>query len=222
MLYSPSRVPITRRGALSTGCIIGIVIGFVVLAVGAMVMSRYNSLAGGKVAVTAKFAEIDNQYKRRADLIPQLVKTVEGSANFEKSTLESVTEARASVGRVQLPADILDDPVKLKQYMDAQQNLGGALARLLAVAESYPDIKSTAAFRDLQSQIEGTENRIGVARRDYIDAVQTYNRSLVTFPGNIVAGIFNFKEIPQLAAATEAERQVPQIEFPFGKDKEKK
>src|SRR6185436_11068926 len=101
MLNSPLRVHPSRRGALSTGCIIGLVIGLVVLVLGGLVMSRYNSLAGGKTVVTAKFAEIDNQYKRRADLIPQLVSTVQGSASFEKETLESVTEARASVGRVQ-------------------------------------------------------------------------------------------------------------------------
>lgn len=222
MLNSPTRVPITRHGALSTGLVIGLVIGALVLILGGLAVSRYNSLAGGKTVVAQKFAEIDNQYKRRADLIPQLVATVQGSANFEKSTLESVTEARASVGKVQLPADVLEDPAKLKQYMDAQQNLGGALSRLLVVAEQYPDLKSSANFRDLQNQLEGTENRIAVARRDYIDAVQSYNRSLVTFPGNIVAGIFNFKEIPQLAAATEEERKAPKVEFDFGKDKEKK
>jgi LemA protein len=222
MMKSPLRVPITRRGALSTGCIIGLVVGFVVLAIAGMAISRYNALAGGKTVVTAKFAEIDNQYKRRADLIPQLVETVKGAANYEKSTLEAVVEARASVGKVQMPADIFDDPAKMKQYMDAQQSLSGSLARLLVVAEQYPELKANAGFRDLQSQLEGTENRIAVARRDYIDSIQGYNRSLVTFPGNIVGGLFNFKEIPQLAAATEEERKVPKVEFEFGKDKEKK
>ncbi len=222
MMKSPLRVPITRRGALSTGCIIGLVVGFVVLAIAGMAISRYNALAGGKTIVTAKFAEIDNQYKRRADLIPQLVETVKGAANYEKSTLEAVVEARASVGKVQMPADIFDDPAKMKQYMDAQQSLSGSLARLLVVAEQYPELKANAGFRDLQSQLEGTENRIAVARRDYIDSIQGYNRSLVTFPGNIVGGLFNFKEIPQLAAATEEERKVPKVEFEFGKDKEKK
>jgi LemA protein len=221
MLNSPLRVHPSRRGALSTGCIIGLVVGALALVLGGLVMSRYNALAGGKTVVTAKFAEIDNQYKRRADLIPQLVNTVKGSANFEKSTIESVVEARASVGKVQLPPEIFDDPAKLQQYLAAQQSLGGALTRLLAVAENYPDLKASANFRDLQNQLEGTENRIAVARRDYIDAVQGYNRSLVTFPGNLVAGIFNFKEIPQLAAATEEERQAPKVEFEFG-DKEKK
>lgn len=214
--------PSRRRGALSTGCVVGLVLGFVVLALGGIAVSRYNALAGGKTVVTAKFAEIDNQYKRRADLVPQLVETVKGAANFEKSTIEAVTEARASVGRVQLPAELPEDPAKLQQYLAAQQTLSGALARLMVVAENYPDLKANASFRDLQSQLEGTENRIAVARRDYIDAVLGYNRSLATFPGNVVGGLFNFKELPQLEAATEADRQVPKVEFDFGKDKEKK
>ncbi|MDZ4774116.1 MAG: LemA family protein [Planctomycetota bacterium] len=222
MKNSPTRIPHSRRGALGTGLVILLVVGLLVLIVGGMAVSRYNALAGGKTAVAAKFAEIDNQYKRRADLIPQLVETVKGSANYEKSTLEAVVEARASVGRVQMPPDALDDPAKMQAYLNAQQQLGGALSRLLVVAEQYPDLKANAGFRDLQGQLEGTENRIAVARRDYIDSVQGYNRSLVTFPGNIVAGIFNFKEIPQLAAATEEERKVPKVEFEFGKDKEKK
>ena len=221
MQQLPSRVPSSRRGALSTGCVVGLVIGFVILAIGGMAVSRYNALAGGKTVVTAKFAEIDNQYKRRADLVPQLVETVKGAANFEKSTLEAVTEARASVGKAQLPAQLPDDPAKLQQYFAAQQSLSGALSRLMVVAEQYPDLKANASFRDLQSQLEGTENRIAVSRRDYIDAVQTYNRSLVTFPGNVVGGFFGFKELPQLEAATEADRQVPKVEFDFGKPKER-
>jgi LemA protein len=223
MLNSPLRVPSTRRGALSAGIVVLIVVLVLALVVGGMAVSKYNALAGGKTVVAAKFAAIDNQYKRRADLIPQLVETVKGAANFEKSTLEAVVEARASVSRVQLPPDLPDDPAKVQAYVAAQQSLSGALTRLMVVAEQYPDLKANASFRDLQSQLEGTENRIAVARNDYIDSVQSYNRSLVTFPGNIVGGIFNFKEMPQLAAATEEERKVPKVEFDsFDKSKEKK
>ncbi|MBL8859760.1 MAG: LemA family protein [Planctomycetes bacterium] len=222
MKHSPIRPQRPQSGAMSTGCIVGIAVAVLLFAVAGVVMSRYNSLAAGKTVVAAKLAEIDNQYKRRYDLIPQLVETVKGAANFEKSTLEAVVEARASVGKVQLPADLPEDPARLQQYIAAQQSLGGALGRLMMVAEQYPELKANNNFRDLQSQLEGTENRIAVARRDYIDSIQGYNKSLVTFPGNIVAGIFNFKEMPQLAAATEAERVVPKVEFEFGKDKEQK
>lgn len=217
MLNSPSRVPLRRRGALSQGCLVGLVGGGVLLLlaliVGGVLMSRYNGMASGKTVVAAKWAEIDNQYKRRYDLIPQLVETVKGAANFEKGTLQAVVEARASVGRIQLPADLPEDPAKLQQYLAAQQSLSGSLARLMVVAEQYPDLKANANFRDLQVQLEGTENRIAVARRDYIDAVQGYNKTVVTFPGNIVAGMFNFKELPQLEAATTEERAVPKVNF---------
>jgi LemA protein len=212
-----------RRGAMSQGCVVGIaVLGallLLVLVVGGMVMSRYNAIQIDKNAVPAKWAEIDNQYKRRADLVDQLVKTVQGAANFEKSTLQNVIDARASVGRVQLPSTLPEDPAKLKAYIDAQQSLSGSLSRLLVVAEQYPELKATKNFQDLQVQIEGTENRIGTARRDYIEAVQRYNTDIATFPGNIVAGLFNFKELPQLEAATPAERQVPKIEFDTDKKK---
>lgn len=222
MLNSPTRLARPRSGAMSTGCIVGIAVAVLFLGLVGIVMSRYNSLATGKVEVASKMAEIDNQYRRRFELIPQLEATVKGAANFEKATLESVINARASVGQVQLPADLPEDPARLQQYLAAQQSLSGALSRLMVVAEQYPELKANANFRDLQSQLEGTENRIAVARRDYIDSIKGYNRSLVTFPGNIIAGMFNFKEMPQLAAATEAERQVPKVEFDFGKDKEKK
>jgi len=219
MLNSTLRPDSQRRGAMSTGCIVGIAALVLCLAVVGLVVSRYNALAGGKTVVAAKLAEIDNQYKRRYDLIPQLVETVKGAANFEKGTLEAVISARASVGKVQLPADLPEDPARLQQYIAAQQSLGGALSRLMMVAEQYPELKANANFRDLQSQLEGTENRIAVARRDYIDSIQGYNKSLVTFPGNIVAGIFNFKEMPQLAAATEEERVVPKVNFDDFKEK---
>ena len=144
-------------------------------------------------------SEIDNQYKRRFDLVPQLVSTVQGAADFEKTTLDEVTEARASVGRMQLPPGIPTDPAMLQSYMQAQQGLGAALGRLFAVSEAYPQLKATQNFLSLQDQLEGTENRIAVARRDYIDSVRAYNTTRRRFPTNFIAGMFGFDEIPQQA-----------------------
>ncbi|MFT5052510.1 MAG: LemA protein [Chlamydiales bacterium] len=183
------------------------------LLMGGCVASRYNGLVAGQENVDSKFSEIDNQYKRRNDLIPQLVNTIKGSASFEKSVLTQVTEARASVGKLQVPADLPSDPAAQAQYLQAQQGLGNAIGRMMMVAEAYPDLKSTAGFRDLQSQVEGTENRITVARRDYIDSIKNYNTSIRKFPGNLVAGVFGMEKVAQLEAATDAERDVPAIDF---------
>jgi LemA protein len=201
-----------ERGAVGKGCLVGGGLLVVVLAIGGMLVGTYNSLVGKREGVAAAWSEIDNQYKRRYDLIPQLVETVKGAANFEKSTLESVTEARASVGRVQLPAEVPTDPAQLQAYIAAQQGLGSALGRLLVVAEAYPDLKASAAFRDLQSQLEGTENRIAVARRDYIDAVKDYNTAIQKVPGSLVAGFGDFSPAAQLTMP-EAERTAPQVDF---------
>ncbi len=204
---------ISRRGALSTGCAVGIGLAVILVVLGLTLMGTYNKLASGKQDVAGKWALLDSQYKRRADLIPQLVETVKGAANYEKTTLEAVVNARASVGQVKLPDDITSDPEALKRYMDAQSQLGGALSRLLLVAEQYPDLKATQNFLSLQDQIEGTENRIGVARGDYVTSVQAYNTMIAKFPGNLLAGIFGFKQLPQLESTTPEERQVPKIDF---------
>ncbi len=206
-----------RRGALGTGLIIGLVL-VAILVIGVVsLVGVYNGLASKKEDVSAKFAAIDSQYKRRADLIPQLVETVKGSANYEKSTLEAVVNARASVGKMQLPADATTDPEAMKRYLDAQNQLGGALSRLLVVAEQYPDLKATQGFLSLQDQIEGTENRITVARGDYVKSVQAYNTKIATFPGNVMAGTFGFAKLPQLeSTSTPEERQVPKIDFGSG------
>ncbi|MFT7671079.1 MAG: LemA protein [Planctomycetota bacterium] len=156
---------------------------------------------------------MDNQYKRRFDLIPQLVTTVKGAANYEKSVLTEVTEARASVGRLQLPASPSSDPEAMGEYLKAQEGLGAAVGRLLMTSERYPELKATAGFLDLQSQIEGTENRIAVARTDYIGVVKDYNTTLRKFPGNLIAGAFGFERFPQMEAATGVEREVPTISF---------
>ena len=133
----------------------------------------------------AAWSEVLNQYKRRADLIDNLVNTVKGFAEQEKSVLTQVTEARAKASSVQVPADILTNPEAMKKFQDAQNTLGGALRQLMVVSERYPDIKSGANFLALQNQLEGTENRIAIARRDYIEKVRVYNTELVTFPGRI-------------------------------------
>jgi LemA protein len=206
----------SRRGAVARGCLIAGGIGAallgLVLLLGAVFWSKFNQLTAGRESVKMHWAEIDNQYKRRFDLIPNLVETVKGAADFEKSTLDAVTQARASVGKVQLPGNLPTDPAQLQAYMQAQQSLSGALSRLFAVAENYPQLRGTQNFLSLQDQIEGTENRVAVARRDYLEAVRLYNTSAQTFPGNVIAGLFHFETIPQLEIAPE-ERATPKVDF---------
>ena len=168
-----SFAPAPRRGGLGQGVLIFLgVLVLLVLGVGGCGVGRYNSLASSKARVEAKWAEIDNQYKRRTDLVPNLVATVKGVADFEQTTLLAVTEARNVASKQ--PSTLPTDPQQLEAYMKAQQGLSGALTRFFAVAEAYPTLKATESFRDLQSQIEGTENRITVARGDYINAIQGY------------------------------------------------
>lgn len=164
----------------------------------------------------AKWSEIQNQYKRRADLIPNLVESVRGFAEQEKSVLTGVTEARAKATQVQvtLPPDILTNPEAMKKYADAQNQLTGALRQLLAVSERYPDIKSGQNFLALQSQIEGTENRIAIARRDYIETVRQYNTELNTFPGRIWKSVL-YSGAKDMATfdISPAETQTPKVDF---------
>jgi LemA protein len=150
----------------------------------------YNNIPTYEEQAKAKWAEVQNNYQRRADLIPNLVATVQGYAKQEKDVLTAVVEARANATQAKIDVSQLDDPVKLKQFQDAQAQLSGALGRLLAVSENYPDLKSNQNFLALQSQLEGTENRITVARRDYIEAVRVYNTTLKTFPGLLWAATF--------------------------------
>ncbi len=162
----------------------------------------------------ARWADVENQYQRRTDLIPNLVATVQGYAKQEKDVLVAVTEARAKATSIHLDAGDLTDPAKLKALQDAQGALTGALSRLLAVSENYPDLKSNANFLALQSQLEGTENRIAVARRDYIAAVQAYNTQLRTFPGVIWASTLysGNKPMAEFTAAPDAEA-APKVKF---------
>jgi LemA protein len=206
---------LTRRGAVSTALVVLSVFLLLLLAFGGCAMSQYNGIVGSDEKVGAGWSEIQNQYKRRFDLVPQLVETVKGAAGFEQSTITAVTEARASVGKFQLPEKLPDDAAQLKQYFEAQQGLGSALSRLLVVAENYPELKATRNFADLQVQLEGTENRIAVARRDYIDAVKGYNVRIRRFPGNVFAGWFGFGPKPQLELEAGIEQR-PDVKFDFG------
>ncbi len=174
----------------------------------------YNNIPTLEEQAKAKWADVQNNYQRRADLIPNLVATVQGYAKQEKDVLTSVVEARAKATQVKIDVSQLSDPDKLKQFQDAQNQLSGALGRLLAVSENYPDLKSNQSFLALQSQLEGTENRIAVARRDYIEAVRLYNTQLRTFPGVLWAATF-FRDNKPMAefAANENAQTPPQVKF---------
>ena len=175
-----------------------IVIALVVLLLGGCGVAAYNGIVSKEAGVEASWSDINSEYQRRFDLVPQLVETVKGAAEFERSTITAVTEARASVGKLALPETLPSDPAQLKAYFEAQDALTGALQRLLVVAENYPELKATQNFLSLQDQLEGTENRINAARRDYIDAVKSYNVSVRRFPGSLIAGMFGFEPKPQL------------------------
>jgi LemA protein len=198
--------------------VVGVLIaGLVVLGLWAAGIS--NRLVGLEQATNAAWAQVQNVYQRRADLIPNLVNTVSGAANFEKTTLNEVVEARASVGRVQLPSGTAPtDPQQLEQFQAAQAQLGGALSRLLVVSERYPDLKATAAFRDLQAQLEGTENRIAVERGRFNEAVQAYNTAIKRFPAALFAGMMGHSPRPYFTATAGADRP-PDVKFDFGKTK---
>jgi len=174
----------------------------------------YNTIPTLEEHAKARWADVQNNYQRRADLIPNLVATVEGYAKQEKDVLTSVVEARAKATQIKVDASQLSDPEKLRQFQDAQNQLSGALGRLIAISENYPDLKSNQNFLALQSQLEGTENRIAVARRDYIDAVRAYNTELRTFPGVIWAAIF-FRSSKPMAefTATDDAQKPPQVKF---------
>ena len=174
----------------------------------------YNTIPTLEEQAKARWGDVQNQYQRRADLIPNLVETVKGFASQEKSVLTAVVEARAKATQVKVDASQLTDPEKLKAFQDAQNQLSGALGRLLAVSENYPDLKSNANFLALQSQLEGTENRIAVARRDYIDAVRVYNTALRTFPTLIWAKtLFAGNKPMAVFTASEGSDKPPQVKF---------
>lgn len=174
----------------------------------------YNTIQSQDEAVTAAWSEVVNQYQRRADLIPNLVETVRGYAAQEREVLQGVTEARARVGSIQATPELVNDPAAFAEFQAAQAQMTSALSRLLVVAENYPDLKSDQNFRDLQAQLEGTENRIAVARGRYIDSVQEYNTTVRKFPVNLTAKIFGYDTKANFTVENEAEiSRPPQVDF---------
>ena len=191
-----------------------IIIAVLVLILGGTCVSGYNKLVRLDQAASAQWAQVENAYQRRADLVPNLVETVKGAASFERQTITAVTEARSRVGQVAPPKDVTTNPDAFKQYQAAQDQLGGALSRLLVVAEAYPDLKATQNFRDLQAQLEGTENRITVERMRYNEAARDYDTARASFPTSIIAGIFGAKFAPkQYFTAQPGSEVAPKVKF---------
>jgi LemA protein len=200
------------------GCVVILIVALIIF--GGYFVSVRNNLVSLDEGVNQQWAQVESQYQRRYDLIPNLVRTVQGAANFEKSTLEAVVNARARVGQVQgggAPgaSNIPNDPAAMQQFEAAQQGLSSALSRLLVVVERYPDLKSNANFLELQSQLEGTENRIAVERQRYNQAAQAFNTAVRRFPANIVASMSGFKPKAYFQSQPGA-AQAPQVNFDFG------
>jgi LemA protein len=208
-------VDLMNKFAIGCGGLIVILL-FIGLVVGLFFWGTYNRLVTLDQEVNKRWADVQTVYQRRADLIPNLVNTVAGAANFEKSTLTEVTNARASVGRVQLdPNKAPADAAQLEEFQRAQGQLSNALSRLLVVSERYPELRATRNFQELQAQLEGTENRIAVERNNFNTAVQNYNTALRRFPTNLVGGMFGFQQKPFFAAQPGAEK-APTVNFNFG------
>ncbi|HSU83287.1 MAG TPA: LemA family protein [Thermoanaerobaculia bacterium] len=194
------------------GCLIAAVV--VVLIFGMYLVGVYNGLVGSQQAVESQWAQVQNVYQRRADLIPNLVASVKGAANFEQTTLNQVIEARSRVGQLspQASAEILNDPAKFAQYQKAQDGLSSALSRLMVVVEQYPQLQAVQAFRDLMVQLEGTENRVAVERRTFNQVAQDYNTRIRRFPAALVAPMMGFQPKPYFQAAPGAET-APKVDF---------
>ncbi len=194
------------------GCLGVLVV--VALILGGMVLGTYNNLVSLSQGVDAQWAQVENQYQRRADLVPNIVKTVEGAANFERSTLEAVVKARASVGQVNV-GNLPNDPAAFARFQQAQDALSSALSRLMVVVERYPELKANQNFRDLQVTLEGTENRIAVERGRFNEAAQAYNTARLRFPAVLFANMLGMREKAYFKAAAGAE-QAPSVNFNFG------
>jgi LemA protein len=205
-----------KKFALGCGGLVGVLLLVaVVLLIGGC--GSYNKLVSLSQATDARWADVQNVYQRRFDLIPNLVSTVQGAANFEKSTITEVTQARASVGQVKIdPSNAPKDAEALKRFEQAQGSLSSALSRLLVVAERYPELRATQGFRDLQAQLEGTENRIAVERRNFNGAVQAYNTAVKSFPTVLFAGAMRFSPKPYFEPTPDAATP-PKVQFDFGK-----
>lgn len=192
--------------------IILIIIAAIVLSIFFWFKSTYNGMVTMQESVSAQWSNVENQYQRRLDLIPNLVSTVKGYAEHEKTTLNGVIEARAKATQMQINLDALDE-ASMKKLNAVQGELSAALSRLMMVSEKYPDLKANENFRDLQAQLEGTENRIAVERRKFNDTARTYNTSIRQFPKNILAGMFGFTPKPYFHANAGAEKAAPKVEF---------
>lgn len=193
---------------------ISLVLGLILLAIIYLTVTNYNNIPKLDENVKEKWSQVQNQYKRRADLIPNLVETVKAYANHEKSTLVEVTEARSKVSQITLNENTLSNPELLQQFENAQSNLTSALSKLMVVVEKYPELKANENFLSLQSQLEGTENRITVARRDFIEAVKLYNLELRTMPGKLVAAIAHPEaKIKETFTASPTEQDAPKVKF---------
>ena len=195
-------------GKVALGCLVALVV--VVLVLGLAAMATYNRLVGLEEGVQSAWAQVENVYQRRADLIPNLVETVKGARDFEQETLTQVVEARARVGQVEVSG--LPDQQELQRFTAAQGSLSSALSRLLVVVERYPELKATEAFRDLMSQLEGAENRIAVERRRYNEAARAYNTARRRFPAVLLASVMGFEARPYFEAVEGAEMP-PTVEF---------
>jgi LemA protein len=197
---------------LKIGCGVGVgllVIAFIFIS---WIVGVYNNLVTLDEQVTQTWSQVENQYQRRADLIPNLVNTVKGVAKFEQETFTKVTEARSRVNQINVTSDMLNDPQAFQKFQAAQDNLSSALSRLLVTVEKYPDLKANENFLQLQAQLEGTENRISVERRKFNQAVQSYNTTIRRFPANIVANVAGFRE-KQYFKAVEGSDVAPKVEF---------
>jgi LemA protein len=201
-----------KNKGLLIGCSIGAVILLFVFLVFTYGVSKYNQLVSLNEEVNKAWSQVENQYQRRYDLIPNLVETVKGVANFEKETYIAVTEARAKVGQIQITPQMLEDPKAFERFQAAQDNLSSALSRLLVAVENYPQLKANENFLQLQAQLEGTENRISVERKRFNEAVQNYNTAIKRFPTNLIAGMFGFREKQYFKAMAGAET-APKVQF---------
>ena len=191
-----------------------ILVAVIVLPLIFIIYSNYNNIPKLDENVKEKWSQVQNQYKRRADLIPNLVETVKAYASHEKSTFVEVTEARSKVSQINVNENMLNNPQALQQFASAQDGLSSALSKLMVVVERYPELKANENFKALQSQLEGTENRITVARRDFIEAVKLYNLELRTMPGKLVAAIAHpDAQIKETFSATQAEQEAPKVKF---------
>ena len=204
--------PPRRKFGLGLGCLVVVIIGLLIL--GTWGAGIYNSLVSLDQKVRSQWAQVENAYQRRADLIPNLVETVKGAAGFEQQTYTAVAEARAKVGQVRLDESLLSNAEAFAKFQAAQDELGSAISRLLVAVENYPDLKATQAFRDLQVQIEGTENRITVERQRFNEAAQAFNTKRMSFPTVLVAGFFGsrFAEKAYFTAQAGAET-APKVKF---------